>query len=337
MTDKFSTRHLIDPELQPLLEQLPSFELNTESLARVRSISWSVSEQLPVIAAEKIIDGPDGPLSLLWFDPSPGVPNRAALLDIHGGGMVLGSARDMQETPSLLAYRLGIPVASIDYRCAPETPFPGPQEDCFAALQWLSDNAVQLGVDPRRIGVTGQSAGGGLAAAVTQMARDRGGPAILCQILVYPMLDHRSGSEADIWRNRHTGEFVWSRASNQFGWEAMRGDYQPTDTRKGWFSPSLAEDLSGLPPAWIGVGSIDLFFDENLDYARRLTDAGVPVELHAYSGAFHGFNIASGARLTREFERDMLTSAARLLDLAAQPLDWLDGRIDAFPTSGSSL
>ena len=317
MTDKISTKHLVDPELQPLLEQLPTFELTNESLPQVRAISWTVSEQLPVIGIEKIIEGPDGPLSLLWFDPSPGVPNRPALLDIHGGGMVFGSARDMQETPSLLAYRLGIPVASIDYRLAPETPFPGPQEDCFAALQWLADNAVQLGIDPRSIGVTGQSAGGGLAAAVTQMARDRGGPAIRCQILVYPMLDHRSGSAADIWNNQHTGEFVWSRESNQFGWEALRGDYEPTDSRKGWFSPSIAEDLRGLPPAWIGVGSIDLFFDENLDYARRLTDAGVPVELHSNAGPFHGFNIASGARLTMDFERDMLASAERMLGLSS--------------------
>ncbi|MCF8471336.1 MAG: alpha/beta hydrolase [Sphingomonadaceae bacterium] len=317
MTEKISTKHLVDPDLQPLLEQLPSFELNVESLAQVRSISWRVSDQLPVTAVEKIIEGPDGPLSLLWFDPSPGVSNRAVLLDIHGGGMVFGSAHDMQETPSLLAHQLGIPVATINYRLAPETPFPGPQEDCFAALQWLSENAKQLGIDPQRIGVTGQSAGGGLAAAVAQMARDRGGPAIRCQILVYPMLDHRSGSEADIWKNRHTGEFVWSRDSNQFGWEALRGDYEPTDARKGWFSPSLAEDLSGLPPAWIGVGTLDLFFDENLDYARRLTDAGVPVELHAYSGAFHGFNIATSARQTVDFERDMLASTARLLNLHA--------------------
>ncbi|MET0180819.1 MAG: alpha/beta hydrolase [Novosphingobium sp.] len=312
------TRHLVDPELLPVLEQLPQFEFSAETLAAIRTglgERFMPVAEPPIAPVEKVIEGPAGPLEVFLFDPSPGARDRPALLHIHGGGMIIGSARAAPHGPSSFAASLGVPVASVEYRLAPETPFPGPQEDCFAALRWLADEADALGVDPQRIAVIGESAGGGLAAAVAHMARDRGGPALAGQVLIYPMLDHRVGGDADPWRNRHTGEFVWTRGSNRFGWEALRGDYRPDDERKGWFSPSLAADLSGLPPAWIGVGNLDLFFDEDLDYARRLVDAGVPVELHAYPGAFHGFNMGEGSRVAKAFARDMIGGTARLLGL----------------------
>jgi acetyl esterase/lipase len=318
MNDTPSTRHLIDPQLLPGLEMLPTFEFNVESLPAIRSglegLSTS-SIELPITPIEKVIDGPDGPLEVFWFDPTPNDKRRPCMLHIHGGGMVIGSVRQMPHGAASLAASLNIPVASVEYRLAPETPFPGPQEDCFAALLWLATNSEELGIDPERLGITGESAGGGLAAAVAQMSRDRDGPKLVAQVLVYPMLDHRVGGVGDPWRNRHTGEFVWTRSSNQFGWEALRGDYAPNDTRKGWFSPSLATDLGDLPPAWIGVGNLDLFFDEGLEYARRLVDAGVPVELHSYPGAFHGFDMMGGARIARAFAHDMLHGAARLLGL----------------------
>lgn len=320
MNDILATRHLIDPELQPGLDAMPRFEFNAGTLAAVRAamVNFAQGEiELPIAPETKVIEGPDGPLEVYWFNPAPSETDRPALLHIHGGGMIVGSAREMPQGPSHLAANLGIPVASVEYRLAPETPFPGPQEDCYAALAWLAGNAGKLGVDHTRIGITGESAGGGLAAAVAQMARDRGGPALAAQILVYPMLDHRVGGPADPWRNRHTGEFVWSRGSNQFGWEALRGHYAADDDRKGWFSPSLAEDLAGLPPTWIGVGTLDLFFDEDLDYARRLVDAGVPVELHCYPGAFHGFDFAANARVVQDFNRDKMSGTARLLGLTA--------------------
>ncbi len=318
MNDHAQTRHLVDPELLPALETLPAVEINADTLAGARShLEGLVAQlaELPIRPVEKIIHGIDGPVEVFWYDPSPGANDRPAILEIHGGGMVMCSARQMAHRPSALAEALGVPVASVEYRLAPETAFPGPQEDCYAALVWLANNAVELGIDPNRIGVTGESAGGGLAAAVAQMARDRGGPNLAAQILVQPMLDHRVGGEADPWRNRHTGEFVWTRRSNQFGWESLRGRYSANDAQKGWFSPSLADDLAALPPTWIGVGSLDLFFDEDLDYARRLVDAGVPVELHAYPGAFHAFTMASGSRLAKIFNRDMLDGTARLLGL----------------------
>lgn len=321
MTDEAGTRHLIDPELLPGLEMLPAFQFSVERLAAIReglSGSFPKTADAPIAPVEKVINGPGGALEVFWYDPSPGTRDRPALLHIHGGGMVVGSARQMQHGPSTLAASLGIPVASVEYRLAPETPFPGPQEDCYAALAWLADAGLELGVDPGRIGVVGESAGGGLAAAVAQMARDRGGPALAAQILIYPMLDHRVGGEADPWRNRYTGEFIWTRENNQFGWQSLRADYHPEDARKGWFSPSLADDLAGLPPAWIGVGDLDLLFDEDLDYARRLVAAGVPVELHAYPGAFHGFNLLGGAQVSKDFTREMLGGTARLLGLGTR-------------------
>jgi acetyl esterase len=313
-----STRHLIDPEIAPLLDAMPTFELDHELLTMVRAGAESRFEFLdaPPIAPEiRVIDGPDGPLEVYWYDPAPGTRHRAALYHIHGGGMVLGSAASMQHGPSGMAKALGIPVASIDYRLAPEHPFPAPQQDCLAGLAWLAAHAEELGVYPSRIGVIGESAGGGLAAAVVQMARDLGAPRVAAQFLTYPMLDHRTGGGDCPYRNNGTGEFVWSRKSNQFGWEALRGGYQLDDTRKGWFSPSRADDLADLPPSWIGTGALDLFLDEDLDYARRLASAGVPVELHVYPGAIHGFNIMAEARVSKAFNRDLMAAIVKLLGL----------------------
>ncbi|MBN8484567.1 MAG: alpha/beta hydrolase [Sphingomonadales bacterium] len=311
-----STLHLVDPSLLPLLEFMPGTAFTAGNLPEIRVQSEQRFAFLgdPVLKPEvKVIDGPDGPLEIYWYDPAPGSTGRAALYHIHGGGMVIGSARSMQHGPAGMAAALGIPVASVEYRLAPEHPFPAPQEDCYAGLKWLADNATALGVDPARIGIVGESAGGGLAAATALMARDRGGPSLAAQFLVFPMLDHRTGSDSCLYANPATGEFVWTRESNRFGWAALQGSYAADDARKGWFSPSLAEDLSGLPQTWIGTGSLDLFLDENLDYARRLIAAKVPVELHSYPGAIHAFQAIAGSHLAQSFNRDMLGAMARWL------------------------
>lgn len=313
-----TTRHLIDPESLPLLDFLPAAEFSLQSLPAIRIASarrFAFMAPPPLQPEVKVIAGPDGPLEVYWYDPCPGQTHRAALLHIHGGGMVIGSAQSMQHGPSGMAAALGIPVASVDYRLAPEHPFPAPQQDCSAALAWLAGSAAALGLDPARIGIIGESAGGGLAAMTALMARDGGGPALAAQILIYPMLDHRTGTTACPHGNRGTGEFVWTRASNRFGWAALRGDYVPDDHRKSWFSPTLADDLSGLPPTWIGTGSLDLFLDEDLDYARRLIDAKVPTELHVYPGGIHAFNAVADTALTKAMTRDMLGAIARLLKL----------------------
>lgn len=318
MLATMTTHHLIDPETLPLLDLLPAFEFTHETLPLIRAGSetrFAFGEEPPLEPEVKVIAGPGGPLEVYWYDPAPGETGRAALLHVHGGGMILGSAKSMQHGPSGVAAALGVPVASVEYRLAPDHPFPAPQEDCLAALNWLASEAATLGVDPARIGIMGESAGGGLAAAVALMARDPGEPKLAAQMLTYPMLDHRTGSGDCQHGNRTTGEFVWTRNSNQFGWEALRGDYRADDHRKGWFSPALAEDLAGLPPTWIGVGSLDLFLDEDLAYARRLIDAGVPTELHVYPGGVHAFNAVAEAGMAKAFARDMLAATARLLGL----------------------
>lgn len=315
-----STRHLVDPEILPLIELMPFREFDRASLPLVRADSearFAFLGEPPLRPEVKVIDGPAGPLEIYWYDPTPGTTGRPALFHIHGGGMILGSARSMQFGPSGMATALGLPVASVEYRLAPENPFPAPQEDCLAGLRWLAANAPELGVDAARIGIIGESAGGGLAAATALMARDLGGPALAAQFLVYPMLDHRTGGDDCRYGNPVTGEFVWTRSANRFGWEALRGDYAADDHRKGWFSPALAEDLSGLPPTWIGTGSLDLFLDEDLDYARRLIAAGVPVELHSYPGAIHAFNVVADAGIARSFSRDMMSAIARSLKIPA--------------------
>lgn len=310
------TRHLIDPELLPLLEMMPTAQFNAETLPLIRQMSEARFDFLgdPAIKADvRAIDGSGGPLDIYWFDPAPGSADRGALLHIHGGGMVIGSARSSQHGPAAMAAKLGMPVASVDYRLAPEHPFPAPQEDCLAALSWLAANADTLGIDATRIGVIGESAGGGLAAATAVMARDTGGPALAAQFLVYPMLDHRTGGPDCPYANAATGEFVWTRASNRFGWGALQGSYAIDDHRKGWFSPSRADDLTGLPPTWIGTGSMDLFLDEDFDYARRLVSAGVPVELHSYPGAPHAFQLVATAQATQAFYRDLFGAIGRML------------------------
>lgn len=313
------TRHLVDPEILPVIEALPFREFDRETLHLARAESaqnfrlFGDPAITPVPLTAPRADG--STIELYLYDPAPEQTNRAALYHIHGGGMILGSAKDMAFGPAGMAAALGIPVISVEYRLAPETPFPGPQQDCLDGLTWMAANAAQLGIDPARIAVIGESAGGGLAAATALMARDTGGPALAAQVLVYPMLDHRTGGEDCPWSNRSTGEFIWTRSANRFGWGCLRGDYAADDARKGWFSPTLAEDLSGLPPTLLLTGSLDLFFDEDLDYARRLVDAGVAVELHSYAGAIHGFNVVAEAAVSQAFTRDMISGIARLLKL----------------------
>lgn len=313
-----STLHLVDPELLPLLDLMPPVDFAAVDLSALRAASNARYAFLGTPAIQPVVHtiaGPGGALEIYLYDPAPGAPGRAALLHIHGGGMIMGSAAVMQAGPAAMAQGLGIPVASVEYRLAPEHPFPAPQEDCLSALHWLTARADMLGIDPARIGIIGESAGGGLAAATALMARDLGGPRLAAQFLTYPMLDHRTGTADCPYANPMVGEFVWTRAANRFGWGALQGDYEPSDHRRGWFSPALAEDLSGLPPTWIGTGSLDLFLDEDLDFARRLTAAGVPVELHSYPGAIHAFNAVAGSRLAQQFGRDLMSAIAHRLGI----------------------
>ena len=209
----------------------------------------------------------------------PGVSQPGpALLWIHGGGYVIGTAQQDDAVCRRFARELGITVAAVDYRLAPEHPYPVPLEDCYAALTWL---AALPAVDPARVAIGGASAGGGLAAALALLARDRGEVTPTLQLLAYPMLDDRSGSGPNNPNYR-----LWGPKSNRFGWAAYLGNADPQVA-----VPARRDDLSGLPPAWIGVGTHDLFHDEDLAYAERLTAAGVPCQVEVVPGAFHGFDL----------------------------------------------
>ncbi len=220
-------------------------------------------------------------------DPAP------ALLWIHGGGYVIGTADMDDHVCAQFSTRLGITVAAVEYRLAPDHPYPAALQDCYAALTWL---AGLPGLDRRRVAIGGASAGGGLAAALALWARDHGSspdavtPAF--QLLVYPMLDDRSAMTADKPNYR-----LWNTDSNRFGWTAYLGDADPSVA-----VPARRDDLSGLPPAWIGVGTNDLFHDEDLAYAERLRAAGVPCDVEVVPGAFHGFDSwAAKAAVSQRF------------------------------------
>ena len=312
-----NTRHLIDPEVLPILELLPSVELNLETLAQLRQVApfpdvALAPEQIPEVVHVPGPDGaPDVPLRI--FKPQAQRPSRPAIFHIHGGGYVSGSAAMMDLANSARAAEHDAVVASVDYRLAPEHRFPCAIEDCFAGLRWLADNAVRLGVDPDRIAIMGESAGGGLAAALALLARDRGGPKISAQFLICPMLDHRTGGADDGRQNHTVGEFIWTRQNNQFGWSCLHGKQKIDADRIHHFSPSLAKNVAGLPRCYMAAGSLDLFLEENIEYALRLVRAGVSVEIHSYAGGIHAFDLVPEASVSRCFAADLTNCLTRWL------------------------
>lgn len=218
--------------------------------------------------------------SVRLFQPAGTSGTVPALLWIHGGGYVIGRACHDDGMCHEFATTLGITVASVDYRLAPEYPFPAPLDDCHAAFDWLLD---QPGVDPSRVAIGGASAGGGLAAALAIRLRDRGAVTPVLQLLSYPMLDNRTALPEGSTKRDYRW---WGPRSNRFGWAAYLGDADPRAA-----VPARLDDFSGLAPAWIGIGTSDLFHDEDIAYANRLTSAGVPCEVEEVPGAFHGFDI----------------------------------------------
>ena len=210
---------------------------------------------------------------------------------------------------------LGCVWVSVDYRLAPETPHPGPIDDCYAALSWLHHNAAELGVESSRIGVSGESAGAGLAASLALLARDRGEFPLAFQHLIYPMIDDRTSFRPD--PHPYAGEFVWTNESNRYGWNALLSGAAGGSDVSAYAAAARAQDLKRLPPTFVAVGALDLFLEENLEYVRRLTRAGVPVELHVYPGAFHGFQRAEEAAVAVAAERDSRNALWRLLSKSA--------------------
>ena len=312
-----STRHFVDPELLPALEASPSFVFSAETLPLIRQSFAEIYGQAPdtghpnVETTETEIRGPEGhPLRLLIHRPRALSAKRPAVLHIHGGGYVLGSPEISTNANQMLANEADCVVVSVDYRLAPETAHPGPVEDCYAGLKWLNDNAVSLGVDPARIAVAGESAGGGLAAGLAILARDRGEIALFHQHLIYPMIDDRTCTRAP---NPMTGEFIWTPASNHFGWASLLGAEPGSDGVSPYAAAARADDLHGLPSTFIYVGALDLFVDENIIYAMRLISACVPTELHVFPGAFHGFEAEQDAAVTKTAMRLSIDALRRAL------------------------
>jgi acetyl esterase/lipase len=303
-----SSKHLVHPELVPGLEAFPAypaFDLDTASLAAFRAAPLRQAPPTPDVPVE--VSAPMAPglngapdVKVLLYRPKGISRPRPAILHIHGGGYVLGSAEMSDAANRQLAHDLDCVIASVDYRLAPETSFPGNVEDCYAGLKWLHGAAAELGVDPARIAIKGESAGGGLAAGLALMARDRGEVPVCFQLLVYPMIDDREHPEPHGW----VGEFIWTRQSNRFGWASILGREPGGEGVSPYAAAARADELSGLPPTFISVGALDLFLEEDVEYARRLTRAGVPVELHVYPGAFHGYQLVGETSLSRRARRD---------------------------------
>ena len=222
------------------------------------------------------------------YRPVGGSGTLPGLLWIHGGGHVLGGVEEDDLACQHVCEAVGCVVVSVAYRLAPEHPFPAPLEDCYAALTRMARNASELGLDPARIAIAGASSGGGLAAGLALLARDRGEVLVAFQALIYPMVDDRGATPSS---RQITDPRVWNRQSNINSWRAYVGEAVGGEGVSSYAAAARATNLSGLPPTYIAVGTLDLFLDEDIEYARRLMEAGVPTELHVYPGLFHGSEV----------------------------------------------
>ena len=313
-----SSRHLVDPELVAALEAIPSFSVDADALAEIRKAASAAPVPAPpaphTSVEERFVAGPNGTsLRLLVVTPTAATP-RGALLWMHGGGMVMARADDNAPLCRYIAETARCVVVAVDYRLAPEHPHPAGLEDCHAALVWLRDAADELSFPADGIILSGESGGGCMAAGLALLARDRAEVTPVAQVLLYPMLDDRTGTPADPDPRPHTGEFVWTRASNAFAWGAVLGREPGGADVPAYAAPARAAELAGVAPATIIVGDLDLFLGDALRYAGTLTRGAVPTALHVYPGAYHGFvSFAQDAAVSkRAFAVFMEAIASRL-------------------------
>jgi acetyl esterase/lipase len=299
---------LVDLELRPILQawlkQSPRLVWSEAMLPGIRQ--KTASQALPPLAqpafVHRTIPGAAGApdVHVVVIGVTADGPLRPAVLHIHGGGYVVGTAAQDIVPLQRLSTAHGCVVVSVDYRLAPETRFPGSLEDNYAGLRWLHANAKELGIDRNRIALLGESAGGGHVASLAVAARDRGEVPVAMQVMLYPMLDDRTGSSRAV--PSHLGAFVWDAAANCFGWSSLLGVPAGADSVPRGAVPARVENLRGLPPAFIGVGAIDLFVEEDIAYAQRLIQAGVPTELYIAPGGYHGFDIiVPEAKISKRF------------------------------------
>jgi acetyl esterase/lipase len=291
---------------------LPRSTVGPRRLRLIRRFTAAAGKPRPGIDVVQLeSDAPE--VSVRIFRPANAGPRTPALLWIHGGGYVIGTAAQDDPFCRRISDQLGVIVASVDYRLAPEHPFPMPLHDCYAALTWL---AGQPDVDPRRIAIGGASAGAGLAAALALLAKERGEVQPVLQLLSYPMLDDRTTARTDIDQRPLR---LWNANCNRFGWQSYLGPAHGGEI-SALASPARYEDLAGLPPAWIGVGTCDLFHDENVAYAERLRRAGVDCTLHVTPGAYHAFDmIEAKAPISQAFRQAQSTALDSALNGTGDP------------------
>lgn len=298
----------VDPELRPAaLAQIkqPAIQWTEEGIKAMKAGGGPPSgPRLPDVPVEEIkapVGAGQPDVTLFVINARPGT-SRPAILHTHGGGHILGSARSEVSYEQALARELDCVIVTVEYRLAPETTYKGSIEDNYAGLKWLYANADRLGVDRKRIVSMGESAGGTHAALLALTARDRREIPLAAQILIYPMLDDRTGSS--VQAPRFIGAFGWTATANRFGWKSFLGMEPGGPKVPAAGVPARRTDLAGLPPAYVAVGGIDLFVSEDINYARRLTEAGVPTELLVLPGAFHGFDrVAPDTRIAKAFTK----------------------------------
>ncbi|MEP7134779.1 MAG: alpha/beta hydrolase [Chloroflexota bacterium] len=290
MNDQFSKIH---PELQQAARQTPKFLFSAKNLwltALLIRLTPSPKALEGILVENVFIAGQDDrtKIRVRVYKPKSMSAPTPVLIWLHGGGYVMGKPEMDDRSCADYVRELGITVVSVDYRCAPKHPFPAGLDDCYSALQWVVSHAQEIGVDTYRIAVGGNSAGGGLAAALAQLAHDRQAIKLIFQLLVYPMLDDRTVLRAEIDDSQN---ITWNQKSNRFGWESYLGKECGVADVPAYSVPARRADLSGLPPAWIGVGTLDVFHDEDVAYAQRLKECGIACELDVIPGAFHGFDV----------------------------------------------
>lgn len=310
-----TTLSMVDPAARALALAFAAFDPSRQPIADYRA---ALAELFPAVLPtfeERRIPGAPGsaPVRVLLHRPPKTAGERLpAILFLHASGFISGTPDMFSAANDAMAQQHHALVVSVQYRLAPESPFPAALQDAHAALVWLFAQADALGVDPARIVVMGESAGGGLAAMLTLLARDRGGPALAGQVLVYPMLDPRTGTDDAPVHNPSTGEFLWTVRHNRFAWAALRGEAAIEAPWRPYLAPALASDLRALPPTFIAVGALDLFLEEDVAYALRLSRAGVRVEAHVYPGGIHGFDFVPCA-VSSQYRADLAAALTRML------------------------
>ncbi|MEP1143233.1 MAG: alpha/beta hydrolase [Henriciella sp.] len=310
------TRYLVDPELEQGLDLFPELHITADKVLPIR-------ESMNLMFAP-VVEGPnpqnrqeihipglnadDPPIRCLLYKPNNLSSTVPAYLHFHGGGFFMGLPEMEDERNSRLAGALGVIVLSVDYRLSPENTAPAALNDALAGLKWLHENVRDLGVDRDRIAVGGESAGAGLAAALSQRVAPCDKYPICFQCLTYPPLDDRTGGEEQL-SDPFTGEFVWTRENNRAVWAFYLGNAEPCAP----YVPSRATSFSDLPATWIGVGALDLLREENVCYAQNLWKAGIATELIVYPGAYHGFQLVADARVAKRYFEDHYSALKRAL------------------------